>query len=274
VYFSEEILTRYLNHPEHYEINDSLAGGDVSSNSIAPEDRHLYVRYGKVALSTGAVAVTAIYKDLSDMSPAEQRYWHSFELENAKVDKRDPHFQNFLARTYEGDWVDFDDPISRLLGAIEAANAASTPCAFFLRSENVYLRLPVENTFKSHCDAASELYKIVGPDNISAVGLKQFLTAHFGSLPSDFQHDGSRRAKSQMQLLELLEQNLGKPGLLTSLVRKLTDLRVSADHKVLKPDVESKNYSREFASICGDLAQALEELASCIEHHRKGADDA
>ena len=77
-----------------------------------------------------------------------------------------------------------------------------------------------------------------------------------------------------MQLFELLEQKLGKPGLFTSLVRKLSDLRVSADHKILKPDVESKSYSREFASVCDALARALEELASCIDHHRKGTNDA
>ena len=47
VFFSEEVLARYLSHPEFYEVHDSLAGGEITSHSAAPEDRQLYVLYGK-----------------------------------------------------------------------------------------------------------------------------------------------------------------------------------------------------------------------------------
>lgn len=49
VHFNEEVLSRYLDHPELYEINDSLAGGDVSSLSNTPDDRHLLVAVQKRA---------------------------------------------------------------------------------------------------------------------------------------------------------------------------------------------------------------------------------
>lgn len=264
VYFDEEVLARYLDHPEIYEIYDSLAGGDVSSHASAPEDRQLYVRYGKCRLNSGRIAVTAIYKDLSHMSSGEQRYWHSHELEFPDIDKSDTHFQNFLARTYEGEFVDFEDPISRVKEALAAVNQAVTPRVLFARLDNVHLHLPVEQTYKSYCDASSELYKVVGPDNISQSTLKDLLVERFGVATSDFEHADSRRPLSTLQLLELLERKLGREGLLTAPMRALGKLRVAADHKILEPDSETKSYSREFAAVCAEIASATEQLANLL----------
>lgn len=260
-YFMEEVLARYLDHPELYEINDSLAGGDISALSNTPEDRYLYVRYGKCRLGSGSIAVTAIFKDLSDMGPSEQRYWHSFEIESPDIDKSDTHFQNFLARTYEGDFVDFEDPITRLLEGVKAVNKALDPDNLFAKAQNVHLRLPVEQTYKSHCDAASELYKIVGPDNISQSTLKKLLTKEFGIAPEELNHAESKKPLSTLQLLALLEEKLEVPELLTKLLRPLLQLRVAADHKVLKVEAETRSYSREFAEMCNELAASLEALA-------------
>lgn len=264
VYFEEEVLARYLDHPELYEINDSLAGGDVSTRSNTPEGRYLYVRYGKCRLKSGNIAVTAIFKDLSNMSPSEQRYWHSFELESPDIDKSDVHFQNFLARTYDGDFVDFEDPITRLLEGVAEINKLLAPCTIFAKVENIHLRLPVEQTYKSLCDAASELYKILGPDNLSQSMLKDLLTKDFGMHPDDLKHAESGRPRSTLQLLALLEDKLKAPGLLTALLRQLSELRVAADHKVLEVDSETKSYSREFAEMCNGLADALESLARLL----------
>jgi hypothetical protein len=263
-YFTEEVLARYLDHPELYEINDSLAGGDVSALSKTSEDRYLYVRYGKCRLRSGGIAVTAIFKDLSDMGPSEQRYWHAFEIESPDIDKSDSHFQNFLARTYEGDFVDFEDPITRLVQGVEAVNKSIEPDALFTKARNIHLRLPVEQTYKSHCDAASELYKIVGPDNLSQLTLKDLLTRGFGMAPEDLRHAESGRPLSTLQLLSLLEGKLNAPGLLTNLLRPLSKLRAEADHKVLAAEIESRSYSREFAEICNELAESLESLARLL----------
>lgn len=263
-YFAEEVLARYLDHPELYEINDSLAGGDVSALSGTSEDRYLYVRYGKCRLKSGSIAVTAIFKDLSDMGPSEQRHWHSFEIESPEIDKSDSHFQNFLARTYEGDFVDFENPIARLLQGIEGVNKSLEPENLFTKVKNIHLRLPVEQTYKSHCDAASELFKIVGPDNISQPKLKSLLTGDFGVSPEDLIHAESGRPLSTLQLLALLEEKLNAPGLLTTLLRPLSQLRVAADHKVLEVETETRSYSRRFAEMCNELAVSLEELAKLL----------
>jgi hypothetical protein len=71
VFFSEEVLARYLSHAELYEVNDSLAGGQITSHSGASGDRHLCVLYGKSRQTPGQTAVAAIYKDLAVMSAAE-----------------------------------------------------------------------------------------------------------------------------------------------------------------------------------------------------------
>lgn len=265
VYFDEEVLARYMNHPEFYEINDSLAGGDVSAQSSALEDRYLYVRYGKCRLNSGKIAVTAIYKDLSDMGKSEQRYWHSHELDAADIDKSDTHFQNFLARTYEGEFVDFEDPISRLREALIGVNQVLAPRVVFAKLDNTHLRLPVGQTYKSYCDAASELYKIVGPDNVSQTALKEFLTEKFATAASDFEHSESRRPLSTLQLLELLEAKLECSGLVTGRLRALSKLRVEADHKVLEPDSATKSYSREFGNMCNELSAAFEQLVDVLK---------
>lgn len=263
-YFTEEVLTRYLDHPELYEINDSLAGGDISALPSTPEDRYLYVRYGKCRLGSGSIAVTAIFKDLSDMGPSEQRYWHSFEIESPSLDISDYHFQNFLARTYDGDFVDFEDPITRLLEGVKGVNKALDPDNLFAKAQNIHLRLPVEQTYKSHCDAASELYKIVGPDNLSQSTLKNLLTKEFGMAPEELNHAESGRPLSSLQLLALLEEKLEVSGILTNLLRPLSQLRVAADHKVLEVETETRSYSREFAEMCNELAISLEEVARLL----------
>jgi len=267
VYFVEEVLVKYFNHPEHYQINDSLAGGHVSTLSAAPKDRYLWVRYGKSRLKSGQIVVAAIYKDLSYMSSSEQRYWHSHEIELPDIDESDVHFQKFLRRTYEGDPVCFDDPIARVLKAVLNVNAALGDTPLFQKVKNIHLRLPVEHTYKSYCDAASELYKIVGPDNISQVRLKDLLCGRFGLADADLKHLESGRSLSTWQLLALVEERLGSPSLLTKPLSAVKGLRIDADHRMLEPDTEPKSYSRQFAGICNDLAASLERLAAALAEH-------
>jgi len=264
VFFSEEVLSRYLEHPEHYEINDSLAGGDVSSLSVASDDRYLYVRYGKCQLTSGQIAVTAIYKDLSDMTPSEQRYWHSHEIDSPDLDRTDPHFHNFLRRTYEGDFVDFHDPIATLLEAIGRVNEAVGAAPLFTKLTNVHLRLPVEQTYKAYCDASSELYKILGPDNLSQSRLRALLLNDLGTPAGELVHAESQRPLSTIQLLALLEQKLGASGVYTTPLRTVAGLRIDADHKVLERDAATKSYSRDFAAMCDELASALANLAKFL----------
>lgn len=269
VWFTEDVLSRYMKHPEFYDLRDSLAGGDVSTNSSAPSDRHLWVRYGKARLGSGQIAVTAIYKDLADMSPAEQYHWRAHEIGDAKPDPRDRHFRDFLARTYDGEFVDYEDPLSSLVAEVAKINAAFGDPPLMKAAENVHLHLPVDSTYKAYCDSASELYKIVGPDNLSSSAIKKILSERFGLPQTEFVHKESQRPLSSLQLLTLLEDVIGASGLVTKPIREVGSLRVAADHKILAPASEAREYSREFADLCSQLSSGLEGLASLIEGHRK-----
>lgn len=267
-YFREEVLGKYFAHPELYEVSDSLAGGEVRPAADAPEDRWLDVRYGKCLLKSGHVAVSAIFKDLSHMSPAEQRHWHAHEVEEPELDTSDEHFRAFLRRTYEGDWVEFDDPIERLSGAIRQVNAAAGEHAFLSRDRNTFLQLPVEETYKSYCDSASELFKLIGPDNLLQGQLKALLASRFDVREEEFVHAESGRPLSNVQLLARVETELGAAGVVTKVVKQVQSLRVDADHKVLEADIEAKGSSRQFAALCTATAEALEKLASSLDENK------
>lgn len=270
-YFREEVLGKYFAHPELYEVSDSLAGGDVRPAADAPEDRWLDVRYGKCLLKSSHVAVSAIFKDLSHMSLAEQRHWHAHEIEEPELDTSDEHYRAFLRRTYEGDWVEFDDPLERLSGAIRQVNAAAGEHAFLTRDRNTFLQLPVEETYKSYCDSASELFKLIGPDNLQQVQLKALLVSRFNLRDAEFVHAESGRALSNVQLLARVESELGAAGLVTKVVKQVQSLRIDADHKVLEADIEAKGSSRQFAALCTATAEALEKLAAILDPDKQGA---
>ncbi|MDZ7920066.1 MAG: hypothetical protein U5O12_08690 [Rhodoferax sp.] len=161
-------------------------------------------------------------------------------------------------------FVDFEDPITRLLDGVKGINKSLEPGSLFAIAENIHLRLPVEQTYKSYCDAASELYKIVGPDNLSQSTLKNLLIEDFGAEHDDLKHAESGRPLSSLQLLALLEEKLKAAGRLTKLLRPLSQLRVAADHKVLGVETEMRSYSRDFAEMCNQLAESLEELAKLL----------
>ena len=262
--FDEEVLSRYFNHPEVYEIEDTSPGGVLSAKSEATEDRYIYVRYGKCKLQSGRVAVTAIYKDLANMGVAEQRYWHAHELETLDIDKKDQNFQTFLSRTYEGAWVEFPDPIGDLLKEVEAINANLAPRQLFTRAGNIHLRMPVTQTYKSYCDSASELYKIIGPDALSQTTLKSLLQEQFGLEKDDFIHGESGRPLGSLQLLTLLESNLHRESALTAPLKVVSELRVAADHKVLEPDSETQSYSTKFAQLCKELTAGIADIRNAI----------
>lgn len=264
VYFDEEVLSRYFDHPETYEIEDSLAGGSIMTCSGASEERHLYVQYGKCRLMSGRIAVTAVHKDLAHMADAEQRYWHAHEIQEPSLDTSDQNFQTFLSRTYEGAWVSYPDPIGNLLAEVVAINAALAPSELFTCSANIHLRMPVEQTYKSYCDCASELYKVIGPDALSQVTLKKLLQERFGLTPESFVHQESKRPLSSLQLLGLLESKLAKPDALRGPLKDVEKLRVEADHKVLSPDSELQSYSNAFANLCDELTNGISVIREAL----------
>lgn len=257
VMFSEEVLTRYFDHPEFYEIDDSLSGGHIWAKSEAPENRYLYVRHGKRKLEDGQTAVTAIYKDLYTMSPEEQRHWHAYELRKASFDSNDPNFARFMARTYEGAFVNYTNPIQEVLDKIIAINEEFVGDLFFKKTKNDHFRIPVENTRKSYYDSCSEFYKLIGPDSLNQKLIKKLLKESFSTEAEELIHMESKRPLSPIQLLELLESKMGINRLLSSQIRLIGKDRMEADHKITDSNVEENNFVEEFIVVCNDFVSAI-----------------
>ena len=257
VMFSDEVLTRYFSHPEFYEIDDSLSGGDIYAKSEAPENRYLYIRYGKRKLENGRTAVTAILKDLYVMSAEEQRYWHAYELLEESFDKNDPNFARFIARTYDGAFVEYSNPLKDVVETIKRIN--NTFGAFgllFKQINNAHFRVPVENTRKAYCDCSSEFYKLIGTDTLNQKTIKKMLSDVFSVGKAELIHSESKRPLSALQLLGLLEEKMTAPGLLSNVINKIGAERVKADHKVIEPSVEEINFVDNFIGLCKEFIEA------------------
>ena len=111
-YFEEEVLRKYFNHPEKYEVEDSESGGSVLSRG--EEIPYIWVRYSKRKLVNGNIVVGAIYKDLAAMSDTDQKYWASYEVKEAKFVEyeKDEAYQRFVKNQFYGEFADYVDPIA------------------------------------------------------------------------------------------------------------------------------------------------------------------
>ena len=264
MFFYEEVLSRYLSHPEQYYVDDSLSGGQVSTKSGAPDDRHLYVRYGKSRQVDGHVAVAAIYKDLGAMSAVEQRYWHSYEIASPQALAGDEIFARFLLRDFEGVPIHYPNPINDVIEGLREVNRTFEDEQLFKRLQNVHLRFPVENTYKDLCDCASELYKLVGPDGIDQKVLHGFVLRRL-KLPKDqLLHAQSKRPLSTMQLLKLAEGKIACGNALTKAIEAIGALRIDADHKVLPEGSYCGTHGSQFTELCNKLSEGLRSFAAIL----------
>lgn len=248
VFFDEAVLSRYFDYPEYYEVDDSRSGGHIFiASDETPEERYLHVRHGRKTLANGKSAIIAIYKDLADMSEFEQRYWHSHELNTQELDflSNDEAYQKFFNRNYEGAWVEYEDDLLELTKNIELLNSHFSD-RILNKTDNVYCRPPVENTFKAYFDSCSELFKLVGPDNINQKILKEFLKNNKACTDQDFQHQESGRPLSSMQLMELFEEKIGVAKDFTKTIRILQKDRTEADHKIIELKTTEDNLVEKF----------------------------
>lgn len=265
VMFSLEVLTRYFNHPEFYEVDDSMSGGHIWAKLEAPESRHLSVKHGKRKLEGGQTAVTAIYKDLHEMSPEEQRHWHAYEVPETNFDSDDPNFARFVARTYEGAYVSYPNPIQEVLDQITVINETFSRDLLFKRFQNDHFRAPVENTRKSYYDCCSEFYKLIGPDSLNQKLIKKLLKESFSTGDEELIHSESKKPLGTIQLLELLESKMGIAPLLSSHIRLIGKDRMEADHKVTASKAEEVNFVEDFIAVCKGFAGAANEFERKVQ---------
>lgn len=259
-FFHESVIKKYFDRPDKYFIDDTLSGGTLKLYTNLGNEDFIHLIYGKKLLNNGKIAICAIYKDLSEMSPNEQKYWNSFEIkeDNLSYGIEDENFQLFLKRTYLGEPVDYLDPISNLAVVLGAINNVFGSTPLFCKLENAHLRVPVINTIKAFCDSCSELYKLIGPDNINQTVLKNFLRERAGLKNEDFIHISTQRNLSTLQLVELLEKNICNCDSLSKHIANIKKMRIKADHVILDIQVENENYSQHFNELCNNIVLSFE----------------
>ena len=268
VFFDEAVLSRYFDYPEYYEVDDSRSGGRISiSSDQTPDEKYLDVRHGKKVLSNGRSLVVAIFKDLSRMSEQEQRHWHAHELDVKDMDFEinDKAYQKFIDRNYYGACINYENDLLELEQQLKEFNGCFN-INIFNQTENIYCRPPTENTNKAFFDSCSELFKIVGSDNINQKALKFFLIESKSCGEDDFLHE-SGRPLSAIQLFELLEKKVNVQNNFSKAVRSLQKDRTAADHKIIKPEINDGNKVEDFFGHCKALTSALKNIVLEIKRN-------
>jgi len=269
LYFKLNVLKKYIDNQERYNVSDSVSGGTVSLSheyieQLSKEEIDNMdfgvVRFGKRVVADGNITVVAILSDLAGLSDSEQSYWHSYEMEEQEFAKIDPDFSDFFRVNFLGEWNEYDDPIRKCLEDLEMINSLFGDSKLFLKDQNLYLSYPVVNTNKDFCDSCSELYKLIGPDNIKGKLLQEILMVSFGLVKEDFIHSESGRPLSKLDLLKLVAEKIGTTGL-PIIIDEVKEHRISADHKILSPKMVDVNYITKFRKICTKLHYELKNFA-------------
>lgn len=264
--FTEEVLGKYFDRPEIYSVEDSLSGGSIHSNA-EDESSYIYIRHGRRQLTNGRSAVLVPCKDLASLHETQQRYWHGFEISNPEFADPDQNYSNFMLRTFEGAFVDYENPLKNFMEAVKYVNDNLRGAALFRHTDNPHLRIPVENTEKTFYDACSELFKIIGADSLVAPTIKKILLEDFGAMEDEFTHT-SGRALSPFQQLQLLEIKAGIEPKVTSIIDEVKSFRIKADHAIVEPLSTATNFVEKFHFLCNDIAYALMSFATKLETAR------
>lgn len=201
------------------------------------------------------------------MSEFEQRYWHSHELSihELKFIPNDEAYEKFFDRSYEGAWVEYIDELADLTKNLEAVNSLFDN-KIFNKIRNTYCRPPVENTKKAYFDSCSELFKLVGPDNINQKVLKEFLKNNKACVEENFQHPNSGRPLSAIQLIELFELKIGAPNNFSKNIRLIQKDRTEADHKITESTISSDNWVEKFFNHVRDLNSNILAIIEIIKN--------
>ena len=269
IYFEEEVLRKYFDHPEKYECEDTESGGSVLSRG--EEIPYIWVRYSKRKLEDGNIVVGAFYKDLADMSDNDQKYWASYEIKSGKFleYEKDQAYQQFIKSQIYGEFADYVDPISEVFTLLRKINEA-VGVTVFKRFQNESVVPPIENTFKSFCDSCSELDKLFANGNIDGKNLKVWMLQRKIVSESDFTSSDKNKKHPEItprQMLKLLESKLCGATDLSDLLKECSDYRQQVAHHIAASSEEVVSYSQKFYDLCKRISQSGEILVLKLKEY-------
>jgi len=275
-YFDYEVLRRYLDHPELYDVTNTVVSGHIrNSNTYLSTLSHeeierfelIHFRFGKRKLENGKVAISAILHDLSELPKEHQKYWETYEIEELSFSLDDPNFETYFRMNFGAEWLEINDPLVNLANQLERINGLFVPDKLFKFESNPYLNYPVLNTKKNFADCCSELYKLVGPDNLVEKSLVKTLTIRYGYSKSKLKHAQSGKRWGKLKLLGEICLLLGVGGLV-GVIEEIKSHRIEADHMVTSPQSSETNYSDKFNDLVQRLVNSLREFENLIDNRR------
>lgn len=278
-YFNIAVLKKYFDHQEKYTIEDSVVGGSAKINSTyshnwtdeqIENDYFGRLRYGKRKLSNGEYCVSVILWDLAELPKSEQNHWQSNEIIYPKFSQNDKDFYKFYLQTFEGEWVEHDDPIYNIKKIIAGINTLFNGKLFFKTTDNPYLNYPVSNTEKNYVDSCKELYKLIDESSINKNLLLELLKKAKTFQPS-FAFDDSGKELSIISIFKnfidiLVPQDKDE---IKNIWKKIRDDRVSSSHKITKPSLSNINYIDSFRDIALKLSISLSQIKHGLETYLK-----
>jgi hypothetical protein len=272
LYFENEVLKRYLDRREIYDVENTVVGGHIRlayeyMTALSDEefDKVAFptIRFGKRRLANGNIAITVILHDLSELPEKDQAYWYSHEIEEPQFAPKDTDFEIFFRRNFEAEFLDDNDPLQEVINEIVEINALVGNNGLFGITSNPYLSYPVVNTYKSFCDSCSELYKLIGSDSINEKTVKSLLINNFGFSQQDFIHQESKRPIGKLDLFKRLCGKINCEHLFET-IEEIKSHRISADHKVVSPKITEQNFIAEYRQILHKLKDDLSLLRQQI----------
>lgn len=273
VYFEEEVLRKYFDHPEKYECEDSESGGSILSRG--EETPYIWVRYSKRKLKNGNIVVGAFYKDLADMSDNDQKYWASYEIAKGKFleYEKDEAYQQFIKSQIYGEFADYVDPIAEVFSLLKKINEA-VGVTVFKQVQNKSVMPPVENTCRSFCDSCSELDKLFANGNIDGKNLKKWMLLQKIASESDFICSDKRHPEiTPRQMLKLLESKVCGTTYLSDLLKECSDYRQQVAHHMTASSEEVVSYSQKFYDLCKRISQSGEILVLKLNEYSENREN-
>ncbi len=274
-FFRQDILDKYLQHPDHYLIDDTIVGGHILTKDAyyfsLPEnkrDKETFgqIRYGKRRLKEEGIAIVAIAKDLSDLPYQEQQYWASHEIPiGTEFAKEDEEFEKYCRTIYEGEWINYEDPLQEIRNIVECINNVTERivCDKLFRntSENPYLRYIVRNTVKAYQDAHKELYKLLGADSLDK-NVLQALLKNLGTKEEELR-DENGEEKRAWGLFKLFVNNFCNADFAP--LQRCFDARVASAHKIGTINLPSSDLTLGFRVDCGEILKTLKSIGSYLK---------
>jgi hypothetical protein len=253
--FDRNVLLRYTNSPERYDVEEDETGGEIGwREPDSDEGRPWFqVRYGTRLLATGETVVVAVAKDLNELPESERPNWEANFLSTPAYAANDPYFLRWhdqnLGAQYQG-----PGPLRRIHSAVRLVNAVTreaTGLRLFRSEEAALVRFPSAENDEAFANAHLELYRYIidGLDNRTLAALADKLSVEL-----------SNSSKTMNSLKELLPED-----------------RIPAIHAPLKLNYKNRQQKHgkarpvamaafsAFRSDVEAIATALEDLTSWLE---------